>query len=120
MDCKVFYESLCFRLKISEEAYAHYICTRTYLTALDLLYKNKQLLEFLDTNIIYSKKYDKSNLQHLVSHYTSWISDFESYVLREQPEYDSLFIFPRSNNSSPYPKDFIEKLFFEWYTDKNT
>ena len=120
MDCKVFYESLCFRLKISEEAYAHYICTRTYLTALDLLYKNKQLLEFLDTNIIYSKKYDKSNLQHLVSHYTSWISDFESYVLREQPEYDSLFIFPRYNNSSPYPKDFIEKLFFEWYTDKNT
>lgn len=105
-----FYKSLRVILKISEFKYDYYLKTRTFETALALLFNNLKILRLLIGNIKYSKDSDIKDFQNLISHYNSWVSDFESHVFQQRPKFDSLFIFKRSKESFPYPKDFIEKL----------
>ncbi len=113
----LFYKSLCFRLKNSELAYKIYLRERTYATAHAILSINKEILSFLLENIYYANSLDKERLNHLFIHISGWISDFELYVKQLLPVADSIFIFNRSQGLLSYPKEFIEELYVEWYSD---
>lgn len=113
----LFYKSLCFRLKTSESAYKIYLNERTYATAHVILSINKETVSFILENIFYANSLDKESITQLILHFNGWISDFEIYAKRLMPEPDSKFIFERSAGLLSYPKEFIDKLYVEWYSD---
>lgn len=111
-----FYKLLCFRLKTSELAYQIYLNERTYATANVILSINKEIIVFIRENIFYAKNLDVDSLAELVLHFSGWISDFELQVKQLSPDLNSIFIFERSKGLLPYPKEFILKLYVDWYT----
>jgi hypothetical protein len=113
----LFYKSLCFRLKNSESAYKIYLNERTYATAHVILSINKETVSFILENSFYANSFDKESILQLILHFNGWISDFEIYAKRLMPAPDSKFIFEKSTGLLSYPKEFIEKLYEEWYSD---
>ena len=109
LQSKYFYQSLCVKLKISEARYDYYLKTRTFGSALSLLFNNIEIQQYIGENIKHSEESDIKGFESLVAHYNFWFSDFELHVFNSFPEFDSLFIFANSN-SYPYPKDFVDKL----------
>ena len=110
-----FYKLLCFRLRTSELAYKTYLNERTYATANVILFINKEIIAFIRENIFYAKNLDVDSLTELVLHFSGWISDFELQVKKLSPEPNSIFIFERSKGLFSYPKEFIAKLYVDWY-----
>ena len=113
----VFYKSLCFRIKTSELAFKFYLSEKTYATPHVILSLKKEMLFFLREIILYAKSLDKKNLTDQVVHFTGWISDFELQLKLQMPEPDSIFVFKKSKGLLLYPKEFIEKLYVDWYSD---
>jgi hypothetical protein len=113
----IFYKSLCFRLKISERAYQIYLNERTYATAHVILLANIDILSFLRDNSSFFSPSDREDFTRLALHFLGWISDFQQYGEQLTPNVDSIFIFDRSKGFLPYPKDFIERLYIDWYVE---
>lgn len=108
-----FRNSIKRKIELSESAYAMYLSSRSYISALKLMRINKNCLKTILNN---AGEFDENEwriLVELIDHWSGWLIQFEFEEKIQQPALNDKFIFQRSKEVSSWPLS-ISKTITEW------
>jgi hypothetical protein len=108
-----FRKSIKRKIELSQSAYAMYLNSRSYISALKLMLVNKNCIK---TILDYAGEFDENEwgiLVELINHWSGWLIQFEFEEKIQQPSLNDKFIFERSKDVSSWPF-LVSKLITEW------